>query len=120
MDDRIKFVSHQDKKILFIDFSQCTAKEILLMLPEIQDIITSEPRDSVLSMADFTGAEIRHDVADSIKKTLVFDRPHVKHSALVGVEKVPKVFLDAFKTFSRRELPIFQTREEAMDWLVQE
>lgn len=119
-EDRLKFISHHDKRVLLIDFSQCTPEEILLLLPEVQEMITAEPRGSVLSMADFTGAEVRHDVADRIKQTLVFDRPHVRRSALVGTEKIPKVYLDAFKSFSRRDLPNFRTREEALDWLIKE
>jgi hypothetical protein len=120
MEDRIRFITHQGKKILLIDFSQCSAQEILKLLPDVQDVITSEPRNSVLTLGDFTGADVRREVADRLKQTLVFDRPYVKRAALVGVEKVPKVFLDAFKTFSQRELPAFKTREEAMGWLVKD
>jgi hypothetical protein len=50
----------------------------------------------------------------------VLDRPYVKRSAWVGVESLPQVFYEHFKNFSQRELPAFKTREEAMDWLVQE
>lgn len=118
IENRIQFISHRDKKILFIDFSQCTPEEILALLPEIQDVITSEPKQSLLTMSDFTGAQVSHEAADRIKKTLVFDKPHVKRSAFVGAEKIPKVYLDAFKSFSRRDLPNFATREEALEWLV--
>lgn len=119
LEDRVRFIFHRNHKILFIDFSHCSPEEILTLLPVIREMVTAEPRGSVLTMADFTRAEIRHDVADAIKKTLVFDRPHVKRSAFVGAEQIPHVYLDAFKTFSRRDLPNFATREEAMDWLVQ-
>jgi hypothetical protein len=30
------------------------------------------------------------------------------------------VFYENFKSFSQRELPVFKTREEAMDWLVED
>jgi hypothetical protein len=120
MEERIRFITHQGHKILFVDFSQCKAQEILQLLPEIQDLITSQPRNSVLALGDFSGTEVRREVADRIKETLVFDRPHIRRSALVGVDKVPKVFLDSFRTFSQRDLPVFKTREEAMDWLVKE
>lgn len=120
MEDRIRFITHLNKKILLLDFSHCSAKEVLKLLPEVQDVITSEPRDSVLALADFTGAQVRREVADRIKQTLVFDRPHVKRAAWVGTEKIPKVFLDAFKTFSQRELPPFKTRQEGLEWLVKE
>lgn len=120
MEERIRFIAHQGKTILLVDFSQCTADEILRLLPDIQELITTQPRNSVLAFGDFTGAEFRRDVAERIKETLVFDKPYVKRSALVGVDKIPKVFLDSFRTFSQRELPVFKTREEALDWLVKE
>ncbi|HET7441994.1 MAG TPA: STAS/SEC14 domain-containing protein [Terriglobales bacterium] len=117
IENRLRFISHRDKKILLIDFSHCTPEEILILLPEIQHLVTSEPRGSMLILTDFTGAQVSHDVADRIKQTLVFDRPHVKRSAFVGADKIPKVYLDAFKSFSRRDLPNFSSRQEALDWL---
>jgi hypothetical protein len=50
----------------------------------------------------------------------VFDRPHLKKSAWVGTESLPNIFYEHIKTFSRRDLPTFKTREEALDWLVKE
>ena len=120
MEKRVRFLEHRGQRILLVDLSHCSAAEILGLLPEIQDVVTSEPRDSVLSLADYTGAEVHREVADRVKKTLVFDRPHVKKSALVGTDHVPQVFLEAFHTFARRDFGLFQTREEAMEWLVAE
>jgi hypothetical protein len=74
----------------------------------------------VLTLADFTGAEIDKTVATRVKEVLVLDRPFVKRSAWVGTESLPHVFYEHFKSFSQRELPVFQTREEAMDWLVED
>ncbi|MHB8214605.1 MAG: hypothetical protein ACYDDS_00875 [Candidatus Sulfotelmatobacter sp.] len=80
--------------------------------------MTSEPRGSVLLLADFTGAEFDRIAIERLKESAVFDRPHLKRSAWVGVEKLPKVFFEHIKNFSQRELPAFKTREEAMEWLV--
>jgi hypothetical protein len=55
-----------------------------------------------------------------MKEVAVFDRPYVKRAAFVGAQSLPKVFYEALKIFSRREFPKFQTRQEAMDWLVRE
>jgi len=120
MDERVRFITHKAKRILFIDLRGRSADEIRAMLPEVQDAITSEPRHSVLSLSDWTDAQLTREVADEIKKTMVFDRPHVKRTALVGIEKVPRIFLDAFKHFSRREFTTFSTLEEAKDWLVED
>jgi hypothetical protein len=59
-------------------------------------------------------------VATRAKEVLVLDRPYVKKSALIGTENLPHVFYENFKSFSQRELPIFKTREEALEWLVTE
>ncbi len=90
------------------------------MLPEIQNAITSEPRGSVLSLSDWTGAQLTRDLAEAIKKTMVFDRPHVKRTALVGTDKLPKTFLDSLKHFSRRDYTEFSNLDAAKDWLVEE
>jgi hypothetical protein len=72
----------------------------------------------VLLLADFTGAEFDRIAIDRLKEAAVFDRPHLKRSAWVGLEKLPKVFYEHIKNFSQRDLPAFETREAAMDWLV--
>ena len=54
----------------------------------------------------------------SIIVTCAPSQSDVKKSALIGTENLPHVFYENFKSFSQRELPIFNTREEAMEWLV--
>ena len=119
-ESRIRFVSHQGKKILLVDVSNCSAAELQEMAALVPDYVTSEPKGSVLLLADFTGAEFNHDAAMRLKESTVFDRPHLKRSAWVGVDSMPRVFYQNIKSFSRRELPTFKTREEAMDWLVKD
>jgi hypothetical protein len=120
VEERLRFIKHKGHAIYFIDFTDCTAKELLLLLDQVRaDIARHEP-GSVLTLADFTGAQIDKNVATRVKEILVLDRPYVKRSAWVGTESLPHVFYEHFKSFSQRELPLFKTREEAMDWLVQE
>jgi hypothetical protein len=120
MEDRIRFVAHKGQQILLIDFSHCEPKQLLRIVDEVQEEVSDHPRNSVLTLADFTGAQIDKAVATRMKEALAMDRPHVKRSAWVGTESLPKVFYENFRTFSRRDFPTFQTREEAMDWLVKE
>ena len=118
--ERLRFIKHKGQAIFLIDFSNCEGKEILLLLDQVQAQIARHAPGSVLTLADVNGAKIDKDVATKIKKVLVLDRPYVKRSAWVGVESLPHVFYENFKTYSQRDLPPFKTREEAMDWLVQE
>lgn len=120
MDERIKFIAHRGQAILLIDLSGLTAEQLLLVVDEAQRKIANLPANSVLTLADFTGSHVDKAAATRIKEALAMDRPHVKRSAWVGVESLPKVFYENFKSFSRREFPAFKTREEAMEWLVKD
>ena len=90
------------------------------MVNEAQQKIARLPLNSVLTLADFTGAHFDHAVAMRMKEVLILDRPYVKRSAWVGTESMPHVFYENFKSFSQRDFLTFETREEAMDWLVGE
>jgi hypothetical protein len=120
MPDRLRFIEHSGKQVLLIDLSECGSEEILRLLTEIQEIVSDQPRGSVLILADFHGAHIDKAVATRIKEVLVLDRPFVKRAAWVGTENLPAVFYENFKTFSQRDFPKFPTREEALDWLVKD
>ena len=118
--ERLHFVKHKGQAIFVIDFSHASEEDMRLLLDQVQVMITSHEPGSVLALADFTGAHIDKTVATKIKEVLVRDRPYVKRSAWVGTDDLPHIFYEHFKSFSQRELPTFKTREEAMEWLVQE
>ena len=116
--ERVRFISHKGRDILLIDFSHCPANEILLLLEQVRALIGRQAPKSVLTLADYTGAEFDKKVATRTKEVLTLDRPFVKRSAWVGTESVPHVFYENMKSFSQRDFPTFKTREEAMEWLV--
>ena len=60
------------------------------------------------------------EVAMKIKEVLTLDRPFVKKSAWIGSEHIPHALMENFHFFSQRETVTFKTREEALDWLVEE
>jgi hypothetical protein len=117
MHERIRFIDHHGKRILLVDFSNCSANEVEEIARRAPDYITVQPLASVLVLTDFTGAAFDRDVLRAMKETAVFDKPFVKKSALIGTEDLPASFYDELKSYSRRELLIFKTREEALDWL---
>lgn len=115
--DRLSFVQHKGQTIFLIDFSHCSAKEMLALIEQIRTIVVRHPQGSLLTLADFNHAEVDKKVATRMKEVLTLDRPYVKRSAWVHAESVPHVFYENIKSFSQREIPTFRTREEAMDWL---
>jgi hypothetical protein len=120
LDERLHFVKHKGQTIFVIDFSHCSSKEMLLLLDMIRATVARHAPGSMLTLSDFSGAQIDKQVATKAQEVLVLDRPYVKRSAWIGTESLPQVFYEHFKSFSQRDLPTFKTREEAMDWLVAE
>jgi hypothetical protein len=62
MPERIRFLDHQGKRILAVDFSNCPAQkveEIARTVPT--DYATAQPLNSVLVLTDFTGAVFNQD-----------------------------------------------------------
>ena len=118
--ERLGFIKHKGHAIYVADFTHCAAKEVLLLVDLIRADVARHAPGSLLTLADFTGAQIDKKVATRMKEVLVLDRPYVKRSAWVGTESLPAVFYEHFKNFSQRDIPAFKTREEAMDWLVRE
>jgi hypothetical protein len=120
LEERLHFIKHNGHAIYVIDFSHCAEKEMLVLLDMVRADIARHAPGSLLTLADFTGAEVDKNVATRIKEVLVLDRPYVKRAAWVGTEDMPHIFYEHFKNFSQRDLPTFKTREEAMEWLVQD
>ena len=118
--NHLRFVTHKGHEIFLIDVSHCQAKELMVLLDHIRAEVARHEPGTVLTLADLTGAKIDKEVATKIKEVLTLDRPYVKKSAWVGTDSLPHVFYENFKSFSRREIPTFESREEAMDWLVAE
>jgi hypothetical protein len=120
MDDRIHFIEHKGKQILLLDFSHATAPQMQLLLEYTRATVARHARESVLILANYDGAEVDHAVAMKIKEVLTLDRPFVKKSAWIGAERIPKAFMENFHSFSQREIVTFKTRQEALDWLVED
>ena len=120
MDDRIRFIEHQGKQILLLDFSRANTHEMQLLLEYVRITVAQHAHESLVTLADFTGSTVDHAVATRIKEVLTLDRPFVKKTAWVGSESIPHAFMENFYNFSQREIATFETREEALDWLVGE
>jgi hypothetical protein len=120
MEDRIRFITYKGKQVLLADISNCTTAEMIELAHLVPTYVASEPRGSVLLLGDFTGSKFDKTAFESLKQATVLDRPHLKRSAWVGVEALPKVFYENLKMFSQRDLPTFRTREEALEYLVAE
>lgn len=118
--DRVRFLTHQGKQVLLVDYTGCTRQTLLDILKERERIVLAQPKGSVLLLVDVTGAQFSKDTVEEVKVVAARERDRVKRTAVVGEETQPKVFRDAVRIFAVRDYHPFPTREAALDWLVKD
>ena len=119
--ERVRFITHQGKKVLLIDYSNLTDEtEILQMVEQREFVVDSQPRNSVLTVINVAGAKFTKEVLTRVKEANVYDRPFVRRAALVGVGESQKAAVDAVSMFAKREWGMFETVDQALDWIVNE
>jgi hypothetical protein len=104
--DRVRFITHQRKQILLVDLSNCSASQVQEIIRTLPELVTTQPRGSVLILSDFAGASFDEEAVRVMKEAAVFDKPFIKKTAWVGAEDFPEKFAQSVKTFSRRTLPL--------------
>ncbi len=115
--DRVRFLSHGAKRILLLDFSNCTSQEILQTIETARAAIRKQPTHSVLTLTDVTNAQYDRTVTEALKQFAKHNTPYVKAGAVVGLDGLKKIIYKAVMTFSGRNLQIFDTRQQAERWL---
>ena len=119
--ERVRFITHLGKKILLIDYSNLTDEsEIMQMIEQREFVVDSQPRNSVLTVINVAGAKFTKEVLTRVKEANVYDRPVVRRAALVGVGESQKAAVDAVSMFAKREWGMFETVDQALDWIVNE
>ena len=116
--ERIRYIEHAGRRILLADLTSCTPEQLQKCIEEVPHFVTRQPENSVLLLGDFTGSEFTRQTVEQLKIAAVFDRPHVAKSAWVLSDNLHKVLLDSIRTFSARDIAVFASREEALDYLV--
>jgi hypothetical protein len=119
MSDRLKKITHRGCSILFTDYSNfITFDEWKVLLDEERQLMPKERLGSVLALAVFTGSRFSASVFSTIKELAVHNKPYIKASALVGLSSLQQgVFLKGIERTADRSFGLFDSVEQAKDWL---
>lgn len=114
----VEQVTHKGKTITIINIAGATPTTIPTILTEAQTLITAMPSKSVLSLTDATGCTFNKDSVVLLKTYSEKVIPNVKAACVVGADALRSVLLGSVSQHIKKDLKNFNTREEAMDWLV--
>jgi hypothetical protein len=119
--ERLHFMTYKGKIILIEDFSDMKPGEVFMQaLDEAGKMIRSQPEHSVLAVFDATNSHFNNEILEAMKAFTQANTPYIKAATVVGITGLLKIALKSISKFSGREFHLFDTREEAMEWLIQQ
>ncbi|MBI9049816.1 MAG: hypothetical protein JEZ00_10375 [Anaerolineaceae bacterium] len=118
---RIYATEHKGKRILIQDFSNVkSTAEFMELLDETEKMLTSEPKDSVLSIFDATNMRYSSESLSRLKGVVQRSDPHMKATSIIGIKGMMVVALKSASRLVDRQYYLAKTHEEAMDWLIEQ
>jgi len=117
---RVRFIEHAGKRVLFINYSHCNVAMLKAVAEEGHRVIAREQPNSVLTLNDVTGTTFDKESVAVLQSKVAANAPFVKRAAVIGISGLQRLIYEGVQAFSKRRIPHFDTREEALVWLVQE
>jgi hypothetical protein len=115
---RLQFEVHQGKRVLIVDYSHCDVGQMKEMIGLTRTLIATQLPNSLLTLSDVTGAIFNIDVVEQLKEMTKHNAPYVRKAALVGVTGLQAFIYNVVQTFSKRNIPVFSNKEEALKYLL--
>ena len=117
-------IQHKDKEIYFIDYSNIkTSEEFLRTIRKAgayREKVKALGKKDLLILVDITASYFNVEILDELKKAGRIIKEISKKEAIVGVTGYKRVLLQIIQTFTNLHFNIFNTLEEAKNWLVSE
>lgn len=114
---RIRFIMHRGKRVLSIDYSHCDIARLKAVAEQMHRVIAREPLNSVLTLTDVTGTGFDQESVEVLKSKVGANAPFVRRAAVFGITGLQRLIYEAVKLFTKRSIPHFSSREEALDYL---
>ncbi len=109
-------ITHNNKSITIMDYTNCQKEELLNRVKEVMAWIKKQPEDSLYTITDVTDQHFDKELIEAFKKLTLNNKPYVKIGAVVGITGLLKIAYSTIMAFSGRKMPMFNTRDEALNW----
>src|SRR6476659_9386106 len=117
---RVRFIDHQGKRVLFINYSHCDVAMLKAVAEEGHRVIAQEPPNTVLTLNDVTGTSFDKESVAVLQAKVAANAPYVRKAAVIGISGLQRLIYEGVQAFTRRRLPVFENRREALAWLAQD
>lgn len=115
---RIEIVPLGGKRVACLDFSGILGEvDGLAAIAEAATLVQAQPPQSVYTLTNVTGARFNAATLAAMKSLAAGNAPHVRAGAVFGMSTLHKAAYLTVMYFSRRQIPAFDTKEQALAWI---
>ncbi|HUN56117.1 MAG TPA: hypothetical protein VMU29_13280 [Smithella sp.] len=115
-----KWIFFKGKKILYADYSGFKGDAAALQIENdaVDAVVCQQAPSSVLCITDVRDTLASSEAMVIIKNSAKRTNPYIRKQAVIGVTGVRRVLADAVVRFSGQNLSLFDSMEQAQEWLV--
>ena len=114
----LSYITHKGKRILFVDYTHCkTVDEMVKVLDDVKKEYEKSP-GNILAINDFNGTFGSSEFLNAAKKHKQLFDGKTHRSAVLGITGIKKILLNGYNAFITNKQMPFDTKEEALEYLV--
>ena len=113
----VESIIYKGKRICIIDISFLPPQEAISVLNENHYQIGKLISKTALIITDLTNTVYNRDSSAIIKKFVTRKTHYIKASAIVGADRIRSFIIKTIAFLTGKEIKLFKTRDEALDWL---
>ncbi|HEX9108462.1 MAG TPA: hypothetical protein VF832_14560 [Longimicrobiales bacterium] len=121
--ERTQIIQHRGTPVVLLDYSGLRVEaETLVEIDKSKQFIVRhlKPDGTHLTLTDGTDASYTPRVLEALKQLAAHDKPYVKAGAAVSNSRLVRVVVAAVAVFTGRHIPVFPTRDQALEWLMKQ
>jgi hypothetical protein len=116
------FIEYKGREIYYVDYSYIKTNEefleIIRQTNAFREKAKSDGKRDLLMLVDVSGSFVYGEVLDAIKRAGKLTKELTAKEAVVGITGGKKILLKIVQAFTRMNLRVFDSVEDAKNWLV--
>jgi hypothetical protein len=120
--ERVHLIEHRGKSIVFLDFTNIkNPAEGPGIIAGVKEFFARQPPTQQLrTLTDVTGSHYDARTLEALKDLAAHNKPYVGVAAAVVNTALHRVAMNLAAMFARRKFTAFASRDQALDWLVEQ
>ncbi len=119
MNSKIFWITYKNVPILYTNWSNFpTEKEFLDATKETTNFVVEQNLGNLLELVDVTDSVTTTEIIKASKEAAILTKPFNKKKAVIGISGLKRILLNAVNRIASEKIVAFETKEQALEWLI--